>query len=214
MTVPSNPQHYTPRIVRTLRKSKSLDELSERQIKDLPHTPELLAELRVRELRVVARDVVGSGSWIAHASKDELIDGILTGEQPKSTGRRDQGSVRNRALIDRYGEEHPDEAVAMPDRVDEAEIIDTARDVARYEIQQVAKQFAEQLARMRNVLGRIVGPDTVDDLMDSESVPENSDKGTPTGMQETAHTKDVQEALDMLDEAVERSEDSLPHLSV
>lgn len=62
----------------------NLDALTKDQVLSIPREREYLSNLRVRELRKIARDECGPGTWITHASKEELITGTVQGHPPVS----------------------------------------------------------------------------------------------------------------------------------
>ena len=64
----------------------------------------MLEEMRVVELRPLARDTCGSGTWISHAKKDDLIYAILKGEPPASA--IDQERSRDEAITKSLREHH------------------------------------------------------------------------------------------------------------
>lgn len=81
--------------------SLNLDRLTEDQILSIPREEAYLSRLRVRELRKIARDECGSGTWITHASKDELIEGTLEGRPPLSAQAVDRkGEANGKAPTD------------------------------------------------------------------------------------------------------------------
>ena len=70
-------------------KGLDLDDLTKEDLLNLPRTRAHLNQLRVVDLRHIARDECGSGTWISHASKDELIEGTLQGSPPTSVHKKD-----------------------------------------------------------------------------------------------------------------------------
>jgi len=99
-----------------------------------------LEDLHVPELRDLAREEVGSGTWIAHAKKHELIDAILEGQAPESLEAEHK-----------YLRPFPPSLRGLP--VEEAE--DLSHELLRI-VQQVASREVHPLRkRMRNLADRI-----------------------------------------------------------
>lgn len=73
-------------------KTEDLDDFTEEDLRKIPRTQRHLNRLRVKELRIIARDECGPGTWISHASKDQLIKGAIGGHQPRDTHKEDRGS--------------------------------------------------------------------------------------------------------------------------
>jgi hypothetical protein len=73
-------------------KTEDLDDFSEEDLQKIPRTERHLNRLRVKELRIIARDECGPGTWISHASKDQLVKGAIEGRQPRDTHKEDRGS--------------------------------------------------------------------------------------------------------------------------
>ncbi|MCS3661751.1 hypothetical protein [Salinibacter ruber] len=73
-------------------KTEDLDDFSEEDLQKIPRTERHLNRLRVKELRIIARDECGPGTWISHASKDQLVKGAIAGRQPRDTHKEDRGS--------------------------------------------------------------------------------------------------------------------------
>lgn len=71
----------TPEAIRNTDPS----EMTEEWLRKLPRTKRLLRELRVVELRNLVRQVCGSGTWISHARKGELITGIIEERPPRNS---------------------------------------------------------------------------------------------------------------------------------
>lgn len=70
---------------------ETLDELTKEDLKKIPRTERHLSRLRVTELRHIARQECGPGTWISHSSKDELKEGAIQGYQPRSTHKGNRG---------------------------------------------------------------------------------------------------------------------------
>lgn len=61
-----------------------MDQKSDKSNDSASYVRSELKGLKVPELREIAREETGPGTWIAHAKKKELIDAIIEGRPPDS----------------------------------------------------------------------------------------------------------------------------------
>ena len=87
---------------------------SEVSVEDVPREKRVLEGMRVIDLRHKARDVCGSGTWISHAKKSELVSAILEGEPPASA-IEEENAIRERitSLRDFHAESTGLEAIMV-----------------------------------------------------------------------------------------------------
>lgn len=128
--------------------STNLDDLSKEDLLNVPRTRRHLAQLRVVDLRHIARDACGSGTWISHAKKDELMYGAINGRPPRSAHKEDQGSEPPTGFEIDPAEES--EEVKDGDTVHKI-----ANRVARKTVKQLADQMQDQLDYIKGRLERV-----------------------------------------------------------
>jgi hypothetical protein len=135
--------------------SLNLDNLSEDQIKSIPRKREYLSRVRVSELRVIARDECGSGTWISHAKRGQLIEGILKGHPPRSVHANDESAVSSNAAVPQSGQSDPD-TQPLPEAYSEPiaeSLVNLVSKVASRVVSSRLQQIREELDEVRDEVG-------------------------------------------------------------
>lgn len=119
-----------------------------------------LKEQRVEELRHVARSICGPGTWISHARKDELIEGIMQGHPPESM--QATGRAPKQDYFERYAE-------SSGDTSEEVEAVASAlKALADKTVAHHIQRFHERIQRIEEELGLEADEESeLDKIMDA-----------------------------------------------
>lgn len=166
----------------------NLDSLTEDQLEEILRTERHLSRLRVKDLHVIARDACGPGTWISHAKKDQLKEGILKGHPPLSAQVKDQAGRRPDS---ENGEEITKEESSSTEYAEPVAegMVQIMMRLARKTVKgEVPPMMIERLRRIEEELGLEPPEEMVDEQSSSER------------------------AIEVLEEQIEKSEDAQERL--